>query len=230
LKRSTNEEAMKPRYVILITVVALLAVMLQVYSHGRANRAGQLAFQRPYSFSDVATIPSAVTLDVSPVLTRTWEASTTDPRALQKLNSSDRIAAAYYSPTWFEIDLNITDGQVHQIALYCLDWDSNARAQTIEARDYTTGALLYSRSISSFHDGQYLVLNVAGHVVFRVTRTAGADAVVSGIYFGGPKVTPTPTPTPCEKLPNGKCRKRSKVIGALLLPDYARWLVWAEFE
>jgi hypothetical protein len=28
------------------------------------------------------------------------------------------------SSTSFEIDVNITDGQSHQVAVYCLDWDA----------------------------------------------------------------------------------------------------------
>ncbi len=189
---------MKPRYFIIITTVALLAVLLQLY-------AAPPSAANPYRLDDTSVIPDFATMNVSGVSSRTWVASTTDPRALQKLNSSDRIAAALYSPTTFEIDLNITDGQTHQVALYCLDWDSRRRAQTVELRDYASGAVLDSRSISNFHDGQYLVWDVAGHVVFRITRTAGADAVVSGIYFGGPREAPTPTP--CVRLPNGKCKK-----------------------
>lgn len=33
------------------------------------------------------------------------------------------------------IDVNLTDGQTHQLALYCLDWDSDARKQVVEVRD-----------------------------------------------------------------------------------------------
>ena len=38
--------------------------------------------------------------------------------------------------------------------------------------DATTGAVLDSRTISSFHDGVYLSWNVKGSVQFKVTRLA----------------------------------------------------------
>ena len=34
---------------------------------------------------------------------------------------------AWYSPTSFTIDINLTDGQVHRVALYALDWDNYGR-------------------------------------------------------------------------------------------------------
>ncbi len=36
----------------------------------------------------------------------------------------------------------------------------------------------------SFHNGAYLSWNISGHVVFRFTKTGGANAVVSGLFFG----------------------------------------------
>ena len=39
---------------------------------------------------------------------------------------------------------------------------------------------------SSFNGGVYLVWNVSGHVQFRITWNAGANAVVSGLFFDVP--------------------------------------------
>src|SRR4051812_19152316 len=61
----------------------------------------------------------------------TWEAATSDPRALQKANSSDRESATYYG-YGFSADLNITDGQSHQVSLYLVDWDRQNRAESID--------------------------------------------------------------------------------------------------
>ena len=49
--------------------------------------------------------------------------------------------------------------------------------------DAGTGAMLDSRSMSGFSGGQYLVWTVRGDVRFVVTRTAAANAVVSGIFL-----------------------------------------------
>ena len=48
---------------------------------------------------------------------------TPDVRALQLSNANPNRAAAGYSATnSFSIDLNLNDGQTHQVALYLLDW------------------------------------------------------------------------------------------------------------
>jgi hypothetical protein len=69
------------------------------------------------------------------------------------------------------------------VALYALDWDSSSRAQRVEVRDATTGALLDSRTMTGFRGGQYLIWRVTGRVTIHVTCTLGANAVVSGLFF-----------------------------------------------
>jgi hypothetical protein len=86
--------------------------------------------------------------------------------------------------TSFSIDINLTDGLTHQVALYCLDWDGvNTRAERIDVLDPVTGLVLATSSMSTYSAGQYLVWNLSGHVTLRVTRTAGQTAVVSGLFF-----------------------------------------------
>jgi alpha-L-rhamnosidase len=79
--------------------------------------------------------------------------------------------------------VNLTDSVAHKIALYFLDWDSTSRAQTVEVLDASTNQVLDTRSISGFNNGKYLVWNVKGNVRIRITRTSGANAVVSGLFF-----------------------------------------------
>jgi len=80
----------------------------------------------------------------------TWATSTSDVRALQKAIGTDRIAAAWYGQPSFTIDLNFTDQMPHQVAIYCLDWDSfGPRAQRIEILDANNN-VLDTRSLSSF--------------------------------------------------------------------------------
>ena len=115
----------------------------------------------------------------------TWAATTADPRAPQRATSTNRIASCWYSGAAFMFDLNLTDGQPHQVALYGVDWDSFARAERIDVLDAATGAVLDSRTLSGFHGGQYLVWSVTGHVKLRITAAGGINAVVSALYFGG---------------------------------------------
>jgi hypothetical protein len=81
------------------------------------------------------------------------------------------------------VDVNVTDGKTHQIALYLLDWDNGGRVETVSIIDATTGTVLDSRNVSSFSNGEYLVWNVSGHVKITTALMAGINAVVSGIFF-----------------------------------------------
>src|SRR5262249_23785371 len=112
--------------------------------------------------------------------------STTDGRALQKPeNPSDRIAGVWYSASSFTIDVNLTDGNIHAVALYLLDWDSNSRAETVKVLDAASGAVLDTEALAagSFHGGEYLVWNIQGHVKFEIDCNGGNNGVVSGLFF-----------------------------------------------
>ena len=123
----------------------------------------------------------------------TWAASTTDVRALQKPATipTDRIAACWYASPSFSVDLNLTDGLAHRVALYCLDWDAAGRAQTIDILDASSSTVLSSQNVTSFNGGQYLVWDVKGHIIIRLTQTGSYNAVLSGLFFG---VSGTPPP------------------------------------
>ncbi len=137
---------------------------------------------------DTTSYPSYASVTPSGQSSYVWAASTSDIRALEKAASiTDRIAATWYASSSFSMDVNLTDSNTHQVALYLLDWDNGARAETITIADASTAMVLDTRSASSFGNGEYLVWNIAGHVTITVTRTGGANAVLSGLFFGGPR-------------------------------------------
>jgi len=139
-----------------------------------------------WDFNGTSALPSYAQVSAIGASNWTWASSTTDPRALQTSSgASSRLAACDFSGTSFTLDVNLTDGQTHQVALYMLDWDTTGRAQTVQVNDASTGALLDSHSVSGFNGGQWLVWNVSGHVKITITCTGGMNAVVSGIMFGG---------------------------------------------
>ncbi len=98
--------------------------------------------------------------------------------------AADRLAASWFASNSFEIDLNFTDGNAHRIALYALDWQDGSRSQTIELIDTLSGTVIDTRSISNFGNGVYLVWNVSGRITIKVTKNTGANAVISGLFFG----------------------------------------------
>lgn len=146
--------------------------------------------------NDSVNYPSYAQVSVAGYTSPTWMTSTTDVRGLQKAVAGDRIAARWDSSSSFTIDLNLTDGLIHRVAIYGLDWDGNNRSQRFDVLDAGTNVVMDTRTISTFNGGEYLVWNVSGHVKINVTKTGAKTAVVSGLYFGGPSVTPTPTPSP----------------------------------
>lgn len=131
---------------------------------------------------DVVTLPAYAQLAVRDAAVWTWAALTADVRALQRADGTGRVAAAAYGAA-FEIDLHLTDGRSHRVALYSVDWENAGRSQQIDILDAETGALLDSHTISSYSAGVYLVWDISGHVVIRVKNTGWPNAVVSGLFI-----------------------------------------------
>ncbi len=131
--------------------------------------------------------PSYVTVTPSGNSFYSWADPTSDIRAPYESSSvSTRAAATWYSATTMDLNINITDGNSHKVAIYMLDWDTyqGGRNQTVNVLDANTLAVLDTRTYSSFTNGVYGVWNVSGHVIFRFTNNnAPANLVISGIFF-----------------------------------------------
>ena len=130
---------------------------------------------------DGTSVPAGITVSPGGYQNWTWAAATSDPRALQKVTTGGRLAATWYGSS-FTIDVGLTDGVARNVALYLVDWDLGDRQQTVEVLD-ASGAVVDTRTVTAFTGGQYWVWTVRGAVRFRVTRTAGANAVVSAIFL-----------------------------------------------
>ena len=137
-----------------------------------------------YSLMGDGTLNPTYVVPVNGGLQYTWASSTSDIRALQKVAGTDRISATWYGQPSFTIDLNFTDQNPHQVAIYCLDWDSyGPRLQTIDILDANNN-VLDTRSMANFAGGKYLVWNLSGRVKIRATAV-NTNAVIEGIFFGG---------------------------------------------
>lgn len=128
--------------------------------------------------------PSFAIVTAHGSLVKVWSKSTSDGRALATTEEG-RIAAAWYAPKSFSVTVNTTDEQTHQVALYFLDWENADISERIDVLN-SDGQVIGSQTVSSFGEGEYRVWNVSGDVTFRITRLSGPDAVLSGIFFGGP--------------------------------------------
>lgn len=139
--------------------------------------------------------------DGTPAPTYTWtgpgtnlqQADGATGNALQVApGSATQIAAADYNSalyTSFYFDINLTDGRMHQVALYMLDWDLQGRGQNVTVTDASSGATLDSRpNLSGFQHGVYFVWDLSGHVKITLNHQnqPGQNAVASGLFFDPP--------------------------------------------
>jgi hypothetical protein len=165
-----------------------------------------------------ASVPAYVTVTPSENSSWVWASSTSDTRALQKASSpADRMAACWYSSTSFSIDLAFNDSNTHPVAVYLVDWDNyNGRAERVDVIDANNN-LLDTRSVASFTGGQYLVWNLSGHVILRITNTnPSSNAVVSGLFFGTlpPTVSVSMSPSSVNLLAGGSQQFSAAVLGS----------------
>jgi hypothetical protein len=106
-------------------------------------------------------------------------------KALEAGSGPGRIASAWYDDAELDLELTVSDETPRQVAVYAVDWDGRDRNADVQVLDAGTGALLDAQSLSGFDKGVYLVWNVTGQIRIKVTRTAGPNAVLSGVFFGG---------------------------------------------
>ena len=155
---------------------------------------GDLCAQGYDIVSGPSGLPANDTVTPSGESTYTWTTTSTDPRALQVPGSSNRVAAVWYSATSFTVDVNLGDGQTHDLELYFVDWDNKGRSEQVQISNASTGTVLNTQTISSFTNGVYLDWQVSGNLLITITREAGANAVLNGLFLDS-TASPTPTAT-----------------------------------
>jgi hypothetical protein len=157
------------------------------------NWIGRYGTQGYNVIGSTSSYPPYATVTVSGASTES--SSSTDPRALLKPDGSGRVAGDWYARKRFTLDVNLTDGQAHDLALYLVDLQGG-RQEQIQLTNATTGAVLDTQTVAAFTGGKYLVWSIAGHVSIRFTRLAGTNAVVSGLFFDPPSATAIPIKEP----------------------------------
>jgi hypothetical protein len=145
--------------------------------------------------SDLSVLPTGVSFAVDQGSRHCWSCSTTDVRALQDpVNASQRRAATWYDGTRLRAHLTFTGGYSGNLRLYALDWDTTGRRQKITVND-GSGALVVDLT-TAFNQGAWTMFPIVvgaggGTVNITIDRTAGLNAVLSGIFLGdGDPATP----------------------------------------
>ncbi len=131
--------------------------------------------------TDLVELPGSDTVTLTQGSRYQWAPSTSDARALQSPDKSTREAATYYDPNQVRLTLKFTSAYTGNLHLYALDWDSTARRELISVAGQTA-------SLSgSFNQGAWVSVPIsvaAGETVpIVVDRTAGANAVLSGVFL-----------------------------------------------
>ena len=165
------------------------ASFLQKDTTTQGNWSGVYGLQGYRIVAGPVNLPAGDTVTPSGQSIYTWTSTTSDPRALQIPGSSNRLAAVWYSATKFTVDVNLADGQTHDLELYFLDWDSQGRSEQVQISDAGTGNVLDTETISSFTNGVYLDWKVSGNLVITITREAGPNAVLDGLFLDSATTT-----------------------------------------
>jgi hypothetical protein len=182
---SNSDEPVSAQAATPAATAAPTAVFVSTDSTTLGSWKGRYGADGATIVADSVRNPTYAQTTTSGASTWIWAQSITNGKALMKAASSDRIASCWYAPSSFTIDVNMTDANRHRIAFYFIDWSAAGRSQTIDVLNAATGAVLNTRTLSSFTAGQYLIWDITGHVRFRLTRRAGPNAIVNGMFFGG---------------------------------------------
>ena len=140
---------------------------------------------------DVSYIPNG-TLSLVQGSRYQWAQNTSDARALSEPGQLTRNATAYYDPNQVQVKLNLAEAYKGTVHIYAVDWDSTTRRETISVNGQTAALS------SSFNTGEWASFPIevaTKEITITVDRTAGANAVLSGIFLGEAGATAGPTVT-----------------------------------
>jgi hypothetical protein len=135
--------------------------------------------------TDLSALPqSSLTLDSG--ARYQWNTASADVRALQSPDMTSRRATTAYQGSELRLHLTFTSAYSGTVHVYALDWDSNARRESITINDGSGPRTVFIAT--SFNAGAWVnaTINVAagGQVTIIVDSTAGANAVLSGVFLG----------------------------------------------
>ena len=124
-----------------------------------------------------------------------WAASTTDPRAcpISAASGAARYAGCWWTWSNITINVNVTDGGTHRIALYALDWNNYGWTGTFEILDHVSQVVLSSQTLSNYGNGVYAIWAITGNVDIVINRIASSNnpASLSGLFLDPSGTVPT---------------------------------------
>jgi subtilisin family serine protease len=148
------------------------------------------------STSDTVLLPQAsLTVEQG---ARSSVGTTTDVRALESPDESERRVGAYFDGSQVRLRLTFSSAYSGGLHLYAVDWATVDRRQRFTVDD-GSGAQVAQLS-TSFNAGAWLhfpiSVDAGGTVVIRVDRLAGVNALINGLFLGEGAPPPPPTTVP----------------------------------
>ena len=98
---------------------------------------------------NASSYPAYATIQPAGESTGTWTTSTSAPQALRDASGTGRIAAEWYSNNnSFVVNVDMVDGQAHDLALYALDWNNQGRVELDPGHGCNHGGIARHRDSS----------------------------------------------------------------------------------
>ena len=101
---------------------------------------------------------------------------------------SGRIAGFWDSNTSFTVNVNLTDGQPHDVTLYILDWADIGRSEQIQITSAATGAVLDTRP-SRISLGSLSPVGALRQRGDHGQGTGRSKSLLSGLFFDSPSTS-----------------------------------------
>ncbi len=115
------------------------------------------------------------------------KAATRDPHGLQdNFDYTHNVDAYYANADHEDVDVTFTDSLAHTVTLYLADYNRKHRSERVEVINTANGGILATQDVNNFQNGEFVSFDVTGDTTFRILRTAGPDAVVSGVFLDAP--------------------------------------------
>ena len=176
---------------VVVTPAVAAASYVMFDSHTEGQWVGIYGSQGYDLVGDAVNLPDYAAVTTSGASINTWTANTSAAQALMKPSDNFAVGACWESSTSFTIDVNLTDGQAHDLTLYAVDFDRQDLYEEIQIVNAATGAVLATKTLWSFEEGVYLQWVVSGNVLIKVTNLSGPAAVLSGLFFDPPTTAAT---------------------------------------
>lgn len=142
--------------------------------------------QGAYLPGQTSNFPSFVTTTISNGQVTRAPGGRGNSALLENVAGNGRNGTYLSSATQIVLDMNFTDGQIHRTSFYAANSKNKGGAERIDIVDPTTGQVIATQDISSFSKGTYATFDLSGQVQVRITRLAGPEAALSGVFFDAP--------------------------------------------